>query len=404
MDRGDGCINISVPEKFRGLLDPARYYVYYGGRGSAKSWSIAQYLICWAISQPVKILCARELQNSIAESVHSLLSTIISLYNLRPLFTVTQTNIIGRNGSQFFFKGLGHNIDSVKSTEGIDGVWIEEADKVSQNSWDILVPTIRKDSSKLIISFNPTTDDDPVWRMFILKNMPDAIVQKVSWRDNPHFPAVLRREMEHMRETDYDKYMHVWEGELRTISDAQVFKGKYVVKEFDTPDGITFYHGLDFGFANDPSAIVRAWISEGNLYIDREFYGFHVEIVDLPAMIRKILRDQEYQGWRFKGDCSRPETISYLANTGLNVTAAKKWQGSVEDGIEYLRSFRSIIIHPNCPRTIDEFRRYSYKIDRRTNDILPVVLDEYNHCIDALRYAIDDLIKRNVTIYDLGVI
>ena len=397
-------IDIKIPPKFHVLKLDARYYVFYGGRGSGKSHTIARFLICMAMQRKVKILCARELQNSIAESVHTLLSEIIRGYGLTDFFTIQKTTIECKNGSVFIFKGLAHNVDSVKSTEGIDYCWIEEADKVCQNSWDILVPTVRKVSSKFLITFNPCLDDDPAYQMFVTNPPPDAIVVKVNYNDNPHFPEVLRKEMEHMRTTDYEKYLHVWEGELRTISDAQVFKGKYSVEIFDDAYIERHYYGMDFGFSKDPTSIVRCFIRGEYLYIDREQYGHHIEIPDIGPMIRKIMDGTESFRWKIKADCARPETISYLANKQFNVVAAKKWQGSVEDGIEYLRSFKKIIIHPTCTHTIEEFRRYSYKIDKRTNDILPIVNDDYNHCIDALRYALDDLIKHKVTIYDAGVL
>jgi len=396
--------DINIPPIFKSLTDEARYFIYYGGRGSAKSHSIARFLICKAMASKRKILCARELQNSIQESVHSLLSNIIVEYNLTSWFRIKQTEITCVNESAFIFKGLAHNIDSVKSTEGVDDVWIEEADKVSQNSWSILVPTIRRAGSKFYITFNPTHDYDPVYEMFVKNKHPDSITQLVNYHDNPHFPDVLRKEMEHMKSVDYEKYLHVWEGELRTVSDAQVFKGKYSIEEFSSEGIDAFYYGMDFGFSKDPTTIIRCFIIGQNLYIDREEYGHHVEIPDIVPMIRHIQAGTESYRWKIKADCARPETISYLANLNYNVVGAKKWSGSVEDGIEYLRSFKKIIVHPRCTNTAIEFRRYTYKIDKRTNDILPIVNDDYNHCIDAIRYALDDLIKHNVTIYDNGVL
>lgn len=356
------------------------------------------------MAKPIKILCARELQNSITESVHSLLEEIIINNGLYHWFKITKTEIVGINGSHFIFKGLAHNIDAVKSTEGIDICWIEEADKVSRHSWDILLPTIRKPNSEIWVTFNPTFDDDPVYQMFVIQKMPDSIVQEVNYHDNPAFPDVLRREMEHMKETDYDRYLHVWEGQLRSISDAQVFKGKYSVEEFSSEGVDVFYHGMDFGFAKDPSAIIRCFITDQNLFIDREAYGHHVELSLLKNLIMTVV---ENRWWEIKADGSRPETISFLKapeNGGWNISAAKKYAGSVEDGVEYLRSFKKIVIHPRCKNAIEEFRRYSYKVDKRTNEILPIILDDYNHVIDAVRYSIDNLIKGHVTIYSDGVL
>lgn len=392
-------IDIEIPEIFESLFSQYRYYVYYGGRGSGKSHSIARFLICKALEQPTKILCTREFQNSIYESVYSLLTGIVDQYNLYQYFQIKKNVIECVNGSEFIFKGLAHNIESVKSTEGIDICWIEEADKVSQLSWDTLIPTIRKPNSIILITFNPTHEDDPVYQMFIKQTMPNAVTQKVNWNDNPYFPDVLKKEMEHLRATDYEKYLHVWEGELRTVSDAQVFKGKYVVESFSSEGIEHFYHGMDFGFAKDPSVIVRCFIKDRNLYIDRESLGHGIDIDKLHLLIKEVI----FHRWsKIKADAARPETISFLANQGYNIEAADKWAGSVEDGIEYLKSFDKIIIHPSCVHTIEEFKRYSFKIDKRTNDVLPIVLDDFNHCVDSVRYALSDMIKHKKSIYDEG--
>jgi phage terminase large subunit len=396
-------MNILIPEAFKGLFTEHRYYVYYGGRGSAKSHSIARYLIIAALNQHLKILCTREIQSSIIESVHALLKAIITQYDLHKWFTIKNTEIETYNGSLFIFKGLAHNIEAVKSTEGVDLCWIEEADKVSQNSWDILIPTIRKPNSKFIISFNPTHEDDPVYQMFVIDKQPSSIVKKVNYSDNPHFPTVLMDELRHLRETDYERYLHVWEGELRTISDAQVFKGKYVVKDFSSEGIEAFYHGMDFGFANDPSTVVRCFIRDKDLYIDKEAYGHHIEMKDLGKLIKKVIAAKNY---KIFADCSRPETISFLKNNpgdNWNIHPCDKWPNSVIDGCEFIRgAFDHVIIHPCCVHTIEEFKRYSFKIDKHTNEVLPIIVDDYNHCLDSLRYSLNSFIKRKVTIYDKG--
>jgi phage terminase large subunit len=199
--------------------------------------------------------------------------------------------------------------------------------------------------------------------------------------------------MEWMREHDYEGYRHVWEGFPRTNSDAQIFANRYIVESFSDElykSAPRLFFGADFGFARDPSTLVRCFIVERKLYIDYEAYGVGVEIDELPALYRSVpLADR----WIIKGDAARPETISYLANRcGFNISAAKKWQGSVEDGIAYLKGFDKIVIHPRCRHTIDEFSLYSYKIDKHTEEVLPIVEDKNNHCIDALRYALDGYI------------
>lgn len=397
-------IEIVVPEKFKTLTKPARYHVFYGGRGSAKSHSIARYLIASALQKPLKILCARELQVSIADSVHKLLSDVIRMHDLEKWFNIGKTEITCANGSSFIFKGLAHNVDGVKSAEGIDICWVEEADKVSKNSWDVLVPTIRKQNSRIIISFNPTNETDPVYEMFIKHHHPDSIVTPVSWRDNPHFPDVLKQELDHCKAVDYDRYLHVWEGYTLSYSDALVFKNKFEVANFDAEPDDHLRFGADWGFAKDPTALIRCFVRGKRLYVDHEAYGHGVELTELPALFRTV---PDSWRWKILADCARPETISYLKNHkefNWPIEAAPKWSGSVEDGIEYMRGFEKIVIHPRCINTIKEFSSYKFKVDRRTNEILPVVADEHNHAIDSIRYALSHLIKKTTTIYDSGVI
>lgn len=392
-------LDIRVPHKFLNLTKDARYYVFYGGRGSGKSHSVARYLIARALTEPIRILCAREFQNSITDSVHALLADIISQLGLSEFFAIKNNTIEGISGSCFIFKGLAHNIEAIKSTEGVDVVWIEEAERVSQKSWDILTPTIRKPGSKIIITFNPAFETDPTYQRFILNPPPESLVERVNYWDNPHFPEVLRREMEHAKAVDYNKYLHTWEGNTLTYSDAQVFKGKYVVESFEAKEDDAIRFGADWGFAKDPSCLVRCFAREGDLYIEHEAYGHGIELTDLAAFFRKVPGAERWKIW---ADSARPETISFMRNQGWNIEAAPKWSGSVEDGIEYMRSFRRIVIHPRCKNVINEFNTYSYKVDKKTEEILPIVMDEKNHTIDAIRYSLSNLIKRKVTIYDPG--
>jgi phage terminase large subunit len=195
--------------------------------------------------------------------------------------------------------------------------------------------------------------------------------------------------MEWLKHRDYESYLHIWEGEVRKISNALVFGGRFKVESFDTPNNARFYHGCDWGFANDPTTLIRCFVDNGTLYIDQEAWGVGVEIDQTPQLFDSV---DTARRWPIKADCARPETISYMRRQGFNVTAAKKWQGSIEDGIEFIKTF-DIVIHPRCRHIIDEFNRYSYKVDKRTGDILPVIVDAYNHGIDALRYSLDGLIK-----------
>ena len=207
----------------------------------------------------------------------------------------------------------------------------------------------------------------------------------------------MELERQHLYEIDPEgSYLHVWEGEPLTMTDAIIFKGRYAVDEFETPADARFFYGVDWGFANDPTALNRSFVKDLILYIDQEAHGTGVELDELPQLFDSV---DGSRAWPIKADCSRPETISLVKKQGFKIAGAKKWAGSIEDGIEYLRTFKKIVIHPRCKHTAEEFRLYSYKVDRKTGDILPVVADAWNHHIDAIRYSLDGYIKRGQTAF-----
>lgn len=393
-------LEFDFPPPFEDLFIPHRYKVYYGGRGSAKSWSVARALLIQAIVKDMTILCAREIQNSINDSVHRLLREQIGQLGLDTFYDVTKNTIYRRplyrkalggydNGSEFIFKGLRFNSREIKSTEGVNVAWVEEGQAVSADSWDILIPTIREPNSEIWITFNPLDESDPTYQRFVLNPPDNAYIRKVNYDENPYFPEVLRQEMEWLKSRDYQSYLHVWEGEVRKHSNALIFGGYFRVEDFETPRDARFYHGIDLGFAQDPSTLVRCFIKDKTLYIDQEAWGFGVEIDELPQLFDSI---ETARKWPLYADCSRPETISYVRRQGFNIKPCKKWQGSIEDGIEFLKTF-DIVIHPRCKHIIDEFNHYSYKVDKQTGDILPVIVDSWNHGIDGLRYSLTGLIK-----------
>lgn len=383
---------VQIPPAFRGLKKAARYKIYYGGRGSAKSWTVARVLIMMAYQYPVRVLCVRELQTSIGDSVYRLLCDQISLLGLRPWFNITRDGITSVAGAQFLFKGIRHNVDDIKSTEGIDICWVEEAQRVSVASWDVLIPTIRKEGSEIWVTFNPDSEDDPTYKRFVVNEQPNAVVRKVNYDENPYFPDTLRQEMEYCKRVDYDAYLHIWEGNPKTLSNAIIFRGKYRVEAFETPaDQDVFYYGADWGFAQDPTVLVRCFIRDRVLYIDHEAYGVGVELDEIPQLFQVVPNARKYT---IKADSARPETISHLANKGWNIVSVEKWKGSVEDGIAHIRTFEEVVIHERCKHTAEEFRLYSYKVDKVTEEILPIVVDKHNHCIDALRYALEQHIRK----------
>lgn len=380
---------VDMPDIYEPLFEPHRYKVYYGGRGAGKTINFGDALLIQGSQKRLTILCTREIQTSIKDSVHRMLCDRIEQLGLSSFYTITQNSIIGRNGTEFIFKGLRFNVREIKSTEGVNICWCEEAQAISEESWEILIPTIREEGSEIWISFNPLDEHDPTYQRFVVDPPDDAYVKKVNYDENPFFPEVLAKEKDWLKKKDYQAYLHIWEGEVRKYSNALVFGGYFKVEEFETPKNARFYFGADFGFSQDPSTLIRCFIADKTLYIDYEAWGFGVEVDELPQLYDSI--DQSRR-WPIYADSSRPETISYIHRQGFNIKPCKKWQGSIEDGIEFLKTF-DIVIHPRCKHIIDEFNHYSYKVDKQTGDILPVIVDSWNHGIDGLRYSLTGLIK-----------
>lgn len=384
--------SVEIPEAFSFLWDevaddgkPVRYRAAHGGRGSAKSHSFALALILKAAENPLRIGCYREIQKSIRDSVKRLLDDKIRDCGLEHFYESTDTEIRGANGSLFIFNGLRTNPDAVKSTEGLDIAAVFEANKVSQRSLDLLIPTVRKTGSELWFEWNPDQDSDPVDAMFRGEHgaPPGSIVREVNWVDNAFFPAVLKQELEWDRKRDPEKYAHVWMGGYQKHSEARVFKN-WTVEEFERPAGTIFRLGADWGFSIDPSVLVRCSIEGNRLYVDWEAWQLGCEITQLPELFMAV---PESERWPIVADSSRPETISHMRKHGFpRMLPAVKGAKSVEEGVQFLQSF-DIVVHPRCEHLIDELTLYRYKTDPLTGQVLPLFEDKHNHCIDALRYA-----------------
>ena len=393
------------------LLVRRRGTVIYGGRGSAKSWSVAAYLVLSATQSKLRILCCREVQVSIKDSVHTLLKDTINRMKLEGLFDITDVSIrCLSTGSEFIFKGLRHNIAEIRSTEGIDICWVEEAHAVSEESWRNLIPTIRKDGSRLFITFNPDLETDATYQRFVVHCPPGYAALKINYDENPFLSPEVLAEANYDKEVNPEAYDTVWLGNVRKHNDAQVFAGKYEVKDFEIPtrDKVDrFFVGVDWGFAKDPTTIVLSYIYDGCLYICREGYGVQVDTGDIARQIFANVPEAA-DGWPIYADCARPETISFIRSRRwtiyqdgkprevfYNMKPCTKWKGSVEDGIAYLKGFRKIFIHPSCKHTKTEFDNYSYEVDKTTGEVLPKLKSGYDHCIDALRYSLDGYITNH---------
>lgn len=397
---------IKLPPKLVPVFTPKRgellYRGAYGGRGSAKSVSFALMAAIWGYAEPMRILATREIQASIKESFHAELKAAIALYPwLESHYDVGIDYLRGKNGTEFIFKGLRHNSSAIKSLAKIDLTIVEEAEDVPEESWLALEATVfRQPKSEMWVIWNPRKDGSPVDKRFRKLPPTQSMLVQMNYNDNPFFPAGLEslRYREQTR-LDPSTYSHVWEGAYLQNSSAQILAGKVTVEEFTPqPDWNGAYFGLDFGFAQDPTAGVKCWIHDECLYIEHEAGKIGLEIDETAGYIIDRLPDADRHAMR--ADSARPESISYLKRHGLpRLEGVKKWAGSVEDGIAHLRSYKQIVIHPRCKETIRETRLYSYAVDKLTGDIQPKIVDANNHYIDALRYALAPLIKKPASVF-----
>lgn len=393
-----------LPKLTRNFARPARTRVFKGGRGSGKTRGLAlrSALRVYQLAEmgvEGVFLASREHLNSLDESsMEEIKAAIRSVDWLHGYFDIGEKYIRTRNRRiSYAFAGLRHNLDSIKSKARIIGNWTDEAENVSEVAYRKLIPTIREEGdgwqAENWISYNPESPESATHRRFVADTPNDCIVTTVNWTDNPWFPGILdaqRREDQRLRPETYD---HVWEGAFLTLTDAQVFGGKFVVQEFEPGSGWDGpYQGLDFGFAQDPTAAIQCWVHDGKLYIRREAGKARLELDDTAGHVTERIPGFERHVTR--ADSARPESISHLTRHGLpRIEAVEKWPGSVEDGVSFIKSFAGIVIHPDCEQTAREFRLYSYKVDRLTGDIRPDIVDAHNHYIDALRYALAPMIR-----------
>ena len=381
---------LDTPAVFAPLLNntvnghAVRYKAAHGGRGSGKSHFFGELWLEENISDKYDFVCIRETLKSLEFSVKKLLESKIEKYNAGAYFEIQDRRIMSKHGGTTIFEGMqNHTSDSIKSLEGFDRAWFEEAQNASDKSLTMLRPTIRKPNSQLWFGWNPDKASDPVDNL--LRNQPPAnsIIVQANYLDNPFLPQELRDEMEYDKRRDPDKYAHVWMGAYQQNSEARVFRN-WSIEEFERPDGTIFRLGADWGFAIDPSVLVRCSIDGNRLYVDYEAWAIGCEIVNLPELFMGV---PDAERWPITADSARPETISHMIKNGFpKMRAAIKGAKSIEDGIEWLKSY-DIIVHPRCKHLIDELTLYSYKTDKLTGKIVPILEDKYNHVIDALRYA-----------------
>lgn len=390
-------LTIKTPRWALPLQNYAPYKFIKGGRSSGKTHERGEAAIEAMLMNPdLKIVCIREIQKSLQFSGFQLIKDKIQSMGVSHYFDVVKGEIRrkGGNGIMIFQGMQDHTADSIKGLEGFKIAWCEEAQNLSKRSLDLLRPTImRNPDFEMWFTWNPENIDDPIEK-FHERYSAKGITVHVNYDQNPFLNKTTVDEIEEDKKAlSPEDFAHIWLGEYNTRSDIRVFQN-WRVDEIEYLDEWEPYHGADWGFAKDPTVLIRAWKKDKQIYIEKETHGVGIEIDHTPKLFDKIDNIKKYI---IRADSARPETISYMKRQGYNVQGVKKGKGSVEDGVEWLRA-HEIIVHPDCNLSQKELRLYSYKTNS-AGDILPQVDDKagYDHVIDALRYAFEPLIRMRKT-------
>lgn len=397
----DGGLSVKFPRKLQFLFHPSRYKVLHGGRGSAKSWSVARALLINSASSRLRVLCAREVQESIKNSVHRLLQDQIIGLGLGAFYTVTDTEIRGKNGSLFIFTGLSqHTVESIKSYEGCDIVWVEEAQSVSKRSWDVLTPTIRKPDSEIWMTLNPHLETDETFVRFVESAPKSAIVVEMNWRDNPWFPAVLNQERLDCLARDPDNYDNIWEGKPLRVAqgaiyaaevDAMYSEGR--VREVPYDPLIVVDTVWDLGWNDSMTIGMFQRVSSAVRCIDY--------IEDSHKTLSWYVAQLEKKSYRFGKDFLPHDGASKDFKTGKSTedllaemgrkphVIGNASQSIVEEGIRAARMMfpRAYVDKDKCARLLECLKRYRRVVNRQTGEPAGPLHDSYSHGADMWRYA-----------------
>lgn len=390
-------LSLDFPEKLDFLFEPHRFKILYGGRGSGKSWGVARALIALSVQRKIRVLCARELQNSISDSVITLLHDQIKAMGLESMFDVQRTAIYGTNGSEFSFVGLKHNVTSVKSFEGVDICWVEEGQAVSKKSWEVLIPTIRKENSEIWVTFNPELDTDDTFIRFVKSPPPHAVVCKMNWSDNPWFPSVLRDEMEALKEKDMDAYLNIWEGNTRQMLDGAVYAkelrsaqedGRICNVMIDHTIGVQAF--FDLGWADKTSIWFVQVVAGGEIRVI-DFYQNSQEPIDHYVHVMQgkgyTYRDLWLPHDAENKNMTGKSVKDILQNMGMPVRIVPRL--SIAEGINAARMMlnRCYFDQERCAEGLQDLRHYRYEVDPVTKIFSQKPLhDQHSHAADAFRY------------------
>jgi len=403
-------IPIKLAESFKNMhTNQYDTIVWHGGRGSAKSQALALVGLLESYMDDGIILCAREIQKSINDSIYASIVSCIKCHDLEDEFHVINTEIINKiTGARFTFSGLKTNISSIKSINKLRVVLVDEAENVSQNSWDVIRPTPRYNNTRLYVVFNPRFETDPTWKEFCKEKDDNTLITEINWRDNPWFPASLEKQRQRALKGDLDRYNWIWEGGFLRVSNSSIL-GKnldYRYFEVDESYGQPLI-GIDWGFAQSRNVVVECYVKGRDLYVYKCGIGAGVSVLDTPSwLIRHVPLVKEIVSY---ADCARPEIIDHVNRSLFQrnnpmINPVKKGAGSVEQGVTFLLSFDKIVINTKACETnqmyndmISELNGYSYKvIDKNTPQevVTNQIQKGSDDVADAIRYALEPIIHK----------
>jgi phage terminase large subunit len=397
-DVTDAIARAEFPVKLEGLFKKSRYKVLYGGRGGAKSWGIARALLIKGAKDPIRILCAREFQTSIKDSVHKLLCDQIESLGLLSFYEITQTSIRGRNGTEFSFVGLKNNVSNIKSYEGVDICWVEEAQTTSRLSWNILIPTIRKEGSEIWISFNPELETDETYQRFVANPPADCITMKVNWSDNPWFPDTLKLEKDSLKIRDEEAYNQVWEGLCRQTVDGAIF-----AKEMQQAEKDGRICRVPYDATKPVHAVFDLGWSDSTAIWFLQFVGMETRLIryieDSQKTISYYLATMQTYGYVYDTiwlpHDAENKTLAAAGRSIDDIVRAAGYKTQIMPRVPILDSINAArTIFPNCyfdrEHTADGLaclRHYRYEVDPETGQFSRNPLhDHYSHGADAFRY------------------
>jgi len=391
-------VNVQFPEKLQPLFTPNRLKVAHGGRGSAKSWGFARALLIQAAQSPLRVLCAREVQKSIKDSVHRLLSDQIQAMGLGGHYEVLDTEIRGKNGSLFLFAGLAtHTVESIKSFEGVDRCWVEEAQTVTKRSWDVLTPTIRQDGSEIWVTLNPDMETDETYQRFVANAPEGAFVVQMNWKDNPWFPAVLEVERLETMRRDPDNYQNIWEGVPRRVSEGAIYRHEIErlyeenrVRPVPYDPLLKVHTVWDLGFAD--SMAIGFWQRSGSElrcidYIEGNYQTLDWYVGQIERRPWRWGKDFIPHDGRARDFKTGKSTEEHLKAMGRNPEVLD--QQSIEEGIKAARMVfpRIYFDKDKTVRLLECLKRYRRDINQKTQEPTAPLHDQYSHGADAFRYA-----------------